>query len=162
ERITTREIVWEQRVTDHLQVTGSFFHNRVRDLITQRSGSDESLDGLYFQNGGGLRATGAEVEVQTILPGRGHVRGADAVQRSRVDVTDEAISNSPAQVAFLVLDTPVGHTGVTVGVNTWHISRRTSVTGALVPSSTVSDLTVSQTPAHRKLAFSVAFHNLFN
>ena len=162
ERITTHEVVWEQRLTRRVQLTTTAFHNRVRDLITQESGSDESIDGLYFVNSGGLNATGMEVEVQADLPGGFRARLADAFQTSRDTQTDRRMSNSPGQLMTLVLDAPIGRSGLVAGLNTYFIGERVTVRGAAVPAAWVSDLTLSAPLQGDRFTFAVSAHNLFN
>ena len=162
ERIATREIVWEQHVGSRFQITASAFNNRVRDVITRKAGSPSSTDGLYFQNSEDLAGSGVEVEVQTLLPGHVGLRVADAFQSSSNRRTGGAISNSPGQVATLVLDAPLGRSGVVLGFNSWYISERQTVTGARVAPSLVSDVTLSRPAANRKLSLSLSVHNLFD
>jgi iron complex outermembrane receptor protein len=162
ERIATRELVWEQHVTSRFQITASAFNNRVRDLITRETGSETSLDGLFFQNSEDLSASGVEVEVQTTLPGRVGLRIADAFQSSSDVRTGAGISNSPRQLATFVLDAPLGHSGVVLGFNSWYISERLSETGGRVAPSLVSDLTLSRPAANRRLALALSVHNLFD
>ncbi|HTK28641.1 MAG TPA: TonB-dependent receptor [Vicinamibacterales bacterium] len=162
ETITTQEVVWEQRVTPRFQVTGSVFHNHVRNLINQQSGSPTSLDGLYFTNSESVGATGVEVELQTDLPGRVHMRVADAFQSATDDDTGARISNAPRQVGFVVLDAPLGRTGLVAGLNAWFIGERQTVNDARVAGSVVTDLTVSRPAAGGRIALAISVHNLFD
>jgi outer membrane receptor protein involved in Fe transport len=162
ERIGTHEIVWEQRLTRRVELTSSVFHNRVRDLITQRSGSPDSIDGLYFVNSDGLDATGVELEVQAALPGGLRARIADAFQSSRDNVTNLPISNSPAQLVTIVLDAPLGRSGLVAGVNTYFVGERVTVRGTVVPHAWVSDLTVSAPWRGDRFTLALSAHNLFN
>ena len=162
ERIGTNEIVWEQRLTRRLELTSSVFHNRVRDLITQQSGSPDSIDGLYFVNGHGLNARGVEMEVQATLPGGLRARIADAFQSSRDNVTDEPVSNSPEQLLTLVVDAPVGRSGLVAGFNTYFVGERVTVHGAVVPHAWVSDLTLSAPWRGNRFNVALSAHNLFN
>jgi outer membrane receptor for ferrienterochelin and colicin len=162
ERISTREIVAEQRIGARVQVTASLFQNHVRDLITQRSGSDETLDGLYYQNLDGVTATGAELELQTELPGHLRTRVAYAHGSTHDTATRLRISNSPAQVATVVLDAPVAHTGIIAAFNGHYIGERRTVNDARVPRTFVADATLSRLPSRRGLELSASLHNLFN
>ena len=162
ERISTREIVAEQRIGARAQVTASLFQNHVKDLITQRSGSDDTLDGLYFQNLDGVTATGTELELQTELPGHLRTRVAYAYGSTRDTATRLRISNSPAQVATVVLDAPVARTGMVAALNGHYIGARRTVHDARVPTALVADVTLSRFPSRRGLGFSASLHNLFN
>ena len=160
ERIATHEAVWSQRVGSRLQLTGSIFHNRVSDLITQRSGSD-TLDGLYYQNAGGATATGVELEVEGELPGRIHARISDSFQTA-ADETSHRISNSPRQIASLVVDAPLRRSGLVIGFNAHYVGERRNVRNVAVPGAVVSDVTVSAPRALERLGFAVTIRNLFD
>jgi iron complex outermembrane receptor protein len=162
ERIATRELAWEQHVTSRFQVTASLFNNRVRDVITREDGSPSSTDGLFYQNSEDLTASGVEVEVQTMLPGRVGLRIADAFQSSSNQRTRGGISNSPGQLATVVLDAPLGRSAIVLGFNSWYISERHTVTGSRVAPSFVSDVTLSRSAANRRLSLSLSVHNLFD
>jgi iron complex outermembrane receptor protein len=95
ERITTTEVVWEQQLDPRVQLTASAFVSRVSDLITQRSGSETAVDGLYYDNLGRVRARGVELELQGDLPGRVRARATWAYQSAVDRAASEGISNSP-------------------------------------------------------------------
>jgi outer membrane receptor for ferrienterochelin and colicins len=161
ERISTREIVAEQRIGPRVQVTASLFQNEVRDLITQRSGAEDSLDGLYYRNVDGVKATGAELEVQTEWPGHVRARVAHVLQSARDSVTRGRITNSPDQVATVVIDVPIARTGLFAAFNGSYLGERLSVHETTIPAALVADLTLSRSPG-RGLGFGVSLHNLFD
>lgn len=160
ERIATSEIVWEQRVASQLRVTASAFHNHASDLIVQREGSD-TLDGLYFQNGDSVKATGAELEVQASLPQHLQGRLAHAFQSAN-DSMGQGISNSPRHVTSLVLDRPIGRSGWLAGFNAYRVGARRGVSGDLVRAALVADLTVSRQQPARGVGVAVSIHNVLN
>lgn len=162
ERIRTFELVWEQQLASRLQVTGSLFGNRVSDLITQRSGSSETIDGLYYGNGDGVRARGVEVELEGELPGRAHVRFAQVVQAARVDTTGLIVSNSPRTLTTAVVDVPVPGTDAVVAFNGYYIGQRRRMNGGLVEGAFVGNLSVTRQVASRGLGVGVALYNLFD
>jgi iron complex outermembrane receptor protein len=162
ERISTREIVAEQRLGTRMQVTASLFQNHVTDLITQRSGSDETLDGLYYVNLDGVTATGTELELQTDLPGHLRTRVAYAYGLTSETATRLRVSNSPGHVATVVLDAPIARTGLIVAFNGHSIGTRRTVHDARVPGAFVADVTLSRYPSRRGLGFSASLHNLFD
>ncbi len=162
ERISTREIVAEQRIGARVQVTASLFQNHVRDLITQRSGSEDTLDGLYYQNLEGVTATGTELEVQTELPGHLRTRMAYAHGSTRDTATRLSVSNSPGQVATVVLDAPLARSGIIAAFNGHYIGARRTVHDAQVPAAFVADVTLSRFPLRRGIGLSASLHNLFN
>lgn len=132
------------------------------DLITQRSGSDTSIDGLYYQNGDGARARGAEFEVQAELPGRVRGRVAHAFQSVHDKVTETTISNSPGQLATFVIDAPLARSGLRAGFNAYFIGERRTVRGVDVSAAFVSDLTLSRPQPDKGLALALSVHNIFD
>ena len=161
ERIATYELVWEQQVNPRLHVSGSVFHNRVRDLITEKSGSTTSLDGLFYQNAGGVAATGVELDLQAVLPGRIRARVSDAFQSATDAQSGTRISNAPAQVAMLTVDVPVARSGLSAGFNTSFVSERRTVRDADVPRAFVSDLTISAPRLWPRVGLAASAYNLF-
>jgi outer membrane receptor for ferrienterochelin and colicins len=162
ERITTREVVAEQRLGTSVQVTGSVFQNDVSDLITAQSGSEDSIDGLYYQNVEGVTATGAEIEVQTEWPGHVRVRVADTFQSARDRGTDRRISNSPEQVATCLVEVPIARTGLLAAFNAHYVGARRSVQQTPVPAAVVADFTLSRAPAAHGFGLAISVHNLFD
>jgi outer membrane receptor for ferrienterochelin and colicins len=161
ERITTREIVGEQRIGSRVQVTASVFQNHVTDLITARS-SDDSLDSIHYQNVDAATATGGEIEVQTQWPGHIRARIAEAFQTARDRLTQRRLSNSPEHVATLVVDAPVARTGLVAAFNTRYLSDRRSVHGTAIGPALVADFTLSRSPSGRGFGFAASAYNLFD
>lgn len=162
ERIRTFELVWEQQLASRLQVTGSVFGNRVADLITQRSGSSETIDGLYYGNVDGVRARGIEVELQGELPGHAHVRLAQVVQAARLYTTGRIVSNSPRTLTTAVVDVPVPGTDALLAFNGYYIGERRRVNGALVEGAFVGNLSVTRRTSARGIGVGVTVYNLFD
>jgi iron complex outermembrane receptor protein len=162
ERISTREIVAEQRIGTRLQVTASLFHNHVDDLITQVSAGVQPVDVLYYKNLEGVAATGTELEAQTEWPGQLRSRVAYTLESARDARTDLRISNSPDHVATLVLDAPVGRAGLLAAFNGYYVGERRTVHDAAVPAAFVADLTLSRPPSRRGFGFAVSLHNMFD
>ncbi|MFN7916242.1 MAG: TonB-dependent receptor [Vicinamibacterales bacterium] len=161
ERIRTFEIVWEQRLAARLQVSGSAFGNRVSDLITQRAGSSETIDGLYYANADAVRARGVEVELQGELPGRVHVRLAQVVQAARLLSTGRIVSNSPRALATLVLDMPVPRSDAVFAFNGFYVGERRRVNGGVVAGAFVGNMSVTRRPSARGVGVGLTVYNVF-
>jgi outer membrane receptor for ferrienterochelin and colicins len=162
ERIATGEVVVEQRVGRLMQVTGSVFRNAVSDLITQRTGSTDTIDGLYYQNVEGATATGAEYEVQGEWPGHFRARLAHSFQSVQDEFTGERASNSPAQVASLVVDAPIERAGLLAAFDAHYVGARRTVHGGTIGAAFVANVTVSHEPAGRGLGVAATINNLFD
>ncbi len=161
ERISTYELVFEQRVARSLQLTASAFSYRARDLIAQRKGSD-TVDGLYYQNADTMHAQGVEVELQVELPHRLRARASQVLQRTADALTDAPTSNSPSHMSNAVIDVPLGRSGLVVGLNAVMIGRRHTIGGAEIDRRFVTDVTISRpAPAHG-VGLSIVVSNLFN
>lgn len=161
ERIYTYELDWEQRLTPRLQVTGTAFRSRVGDLIVQRAGSEETIDGLYYFNGDNVTANGVEFEIQGELPGRLQGRVAQVFQRVELDSTGSVLSNSPQALTTIVLEAPVPGTDAVVGFNGFYIGERRRVTEGEVPGAFVSNLTLSRRVGGKGLGIGLTIYNVF-
>ncbi len=162
ETIQTFELAWEQRVGARMLASVSAFRNHVRSLITQRSGSDDTLDGLYYRNGDSVTADGVEVELQGELPGRAHVRVAQVVQEARLDTLARRISNSPRLLSTIVADAPLAGTNVTLALHGYYIGNRRRVVAGTVSGAFVAGLSLSYRPHTRPYGASLVVSNLFN
>jgi len=162
ERIQTHEVVADQRLGSRVLVTASVFRNHVRDLITQHSGDASAVDGLYYKNLDAATATGTELEVQTDLPGHVRARVAHTLQSVRDSVTGRGLSNSPGQVSTIVLDAPVGRTGLVGAFNGSYIGTRRTEHGSTIDGAFVADATLSRSPAGTGLGVALSLHNVFD
>lgn len=162
ERIQTYEAEWEQRLTPRLQVTMSAFRNGVRDLIVQRGGSDETIDGLYYRNGDNVTANGLELELQGELPGRIQGRIAQVLQNVELNAESRTLSNSPRVLSTMVVEVPVPRTDAIVAFNGFYIGERRRVVEGVVPRAFVGNLTVSRRMPGRGVGVGLTIYNLFN
>jgi iron complex outermembrane receptor protein len=162
ERINTGEVAWEQRVLPRLQVSASLFRSQVADLIVQRSGSDETIDGLYYRNGDNVTASGAEFELQGELPGRLRARLAQVFQSATRDSNGGRISNSPRTLSTLVVDAPVPRTDVIVAFDGYYIGERRGITGSLVDGAFLANFSVSRRTPLRGLGIGLTVYNVFD
>jgi iron complex outermembrane receptor protein len=162
ERIATSELVWEQQLHPAMHVTVSAFRNRVRDLITQRSGSETSLDGLYFQNIDGATATGLEVEGDVRLPFRAHARVAQAFQSVHDVDTNRITASSPHAVSTAVADAPLPWFGLLAAFDGYRVGERRNVRGDLVDAATMCNLTISRIRNGPGAGVAVSVRNLFD
>jgi len=122
----------------------------------------DSLDGLYYQNMEGVSATGAEYEVQGEWPGRVRMRMTHAFQSVRDRFTSQQITNSPGQVASIVVDAPIRQTGLLAAFDAHYVGERYAVHGDPIDAAFVANFTLSREPAGRGLGFAASLHNLFD
>jgi len=162
ERIRSFELAWEQRMATRLALIGSVFRNHVSDLITQRSGSRDTLDGLYYVNGDSVTARGVELEVQGELPGRIHTRVGQVFQRAGRDGSTLVLSNSPRTLSTLVLDAPVPRTDLVVAFNGYFVGERRRQGQSPVDSAFVGNLSVTRQASRGGLGLGLTIYNVFD
>jgi len=161
EHINTAELIWEQRLTPRLQASASYFRNRVSGLIVQRSGTGDTLDGLYYVNGDSVSASGAELELQGELPGHVHTRVSQSFQAATRDATGQATSNSPRVLSTLVVDAPLPWRRTIVAFNAYGIGVRRGVQDNDVPGAFVANVSISRRPVARGLGAALTIYNVF-
>jgi outer membrane receptor protein involved in Fe transport len=162
EHIQTVEVAWEQRLAPRLQVTASVFRNHVQGLISQRSGSGDTIDGLYFRNDESVTADGLELEIQGELPGRTHVRVAQVFQAAALDADGRLISNSPQVLSTLVLDAPIPHTDAVIAFDGYYIGERRRVVDGMVDGAFVGNLSITRRWTGLGLGLGLTIANVFN
>ena len=162
ERVETYELALEQGLTPRLQGSVSLFRNDTSDLIIQRSGSDETIDGLYYRNGDGVVAKGVELELQGELPGRVRARLSQVFQSASLASSGRQVSNSPKVLSTVVLDAPVPGTDAVVAFNATHVGNRRRVSGGNVDGAFVANLSVSRREQANGLGVGLTIYNIFN
>lgn len=162
ERLETYELALEQRLTPRLQGSVSLFRNHVSDLISQRSGGDDTIDGLYYRNGDSVLAKGVELEVQGEFPGRVRARLSQVFQSTSLESSDRSISNAPRVLSTLVLDAPVPGTDAVVAVNATHIGQRRRVGTGDVEGAFVANLSISRRDQAHGLGVGITIFNIFD
>lgn len=161
ERLETYEVALEQRLTPRLQGSVSLFRNHASDLISQRAGDDDTIDGLYYRNGDGVVAKGIELELQGELPGRVRARLSQVFQSASTESYDRPISNSPRVLSAVVVDAPVPGTDAVVAFNATHIGQRRRVTQGEVAGAFVANLSISRRDQERGLGVGITIDNIF-
>ena len=162
EHIQTFELAWEQRLAPRLQVTASAFRNHVQGLISQRGGSGDTIDGLYFRNDDSVTADGLEFEVQGELPWRTHVRLAQVFQSAELDSDGRLISNSPRVLSTLVLDTPIPRIDAVLAFDGYYIGERRRVVEGMVDGAFVGNLSVTRRWTGPGLGLGLTIFNVFD
>ncbi|MGE0450504.1 MAG: TonB-dependent receptor plug domain-containing protein [Vicinamibacterales bacterium] len=162
ERIQTVELGIEHRLTPRLQASASVFHNRATDLIVQRGGSDETIDGLYYRNSDRATAKGIELELQGELPGRIRSRLSQVFQDVRRGSDGARIGNSPSTLSTVVVELPVPQVRAVLAFNGVGIGNRQTLAGGVVPSAFVGNASVLFRPRAGGPRFGVTIYNVFN
>jgi iron complex outermembrane receptor protein len=105
ERIRTLELVWEQRLGEALQWSGSLYHNRTSNLIDTTE--DETGEFAYFTNVGAAYTWGIEAEVDARLSTGVESHFIYALEKSQDRASKEPLTNSPRHIAKAGLSTAI-------------------------------------------------------
>ena len=156
ERIRTLELNVEQRLTPWLQATFSAYHYAMKDLIDQFL--DEAGE-VRYRNHGSASANGAELQLDTRLPGGVRATVSYALQTAR-DEDDALLSNSPRNV-FKAMASIDLFEAMTAGARFRCESPRLTVYGTASPSFCLGDLNLSSKPLFG-FSFSLAIRNILD
>ena len=160
EQIRSTELVWEESLSRHVRATVSAFHYDVDRSIEQRESPFlNSLDGIYFANGGGTHAHGIEAEAEARFDHGVNARVSHTITRARDREQSTAISNSPVHLSKASLQFPVPGAGV--AVEGQYVGRRLTLSGNTLEGFFTSNVTVT-TPAAWRLSLAASVFNLFN
>ncbi len=159
EKIRTAEIIWEQRFSNELFGTVSFYDYRLKDLIDQVIDPADSIS--QFRNVSKVSARGLELELNAKLSN--HLRGYASYshQVARDSETDRRLTNSPAHIVKLgVLYTVLNQMYATAEMQ--YESGRITLIGTETDPFVLTSLTFSsgQLFEHMKVSFIVK--NLFD
>jgi len=160
EKIKTYELVFEQYLGDHLNVSAGAFYYRITDLISYAT---DAVTGLaQYQNIEGVTARGGEVELEGKWRNGVEGRASYTIQRAVNTVTDEPLTNSPAQQAKLNFSAPLFSNKVFAGAEEQYMSRRRTESGSYAGGFCVTNLTLSARNMLDRLELSVSVYNLFD
>lgn len=105
EKIITKEIVWEQRLSAVFSGTISGYHYNMKNLIDTVSDSADGL--LQYQNRSRVKASGLEVEINGRLPSEARGFASYSLQHARDAEANTVLTNSPRHLAKMGLIAPV-------------------------------------------------------
>jgi iron complex outermembrane receptor protein len=158
ERITTTELVWEQRLGSAFRLTSSLYQNQVRDLIDTTTDPEDGK--ALFTNVGRARARGIEAEFSAR-----HANGATAyvnyVYQDAVDRSNDArLTNSPRHLfkAGGAMPMPLG----TVAVEGRYEDDRITVQGGATDEAVVVNAHFVSQPLFGGLRLTARVRDLFD
>jgi outer membrane receptor for ferrienterochelin and colicins len=159
EEINTAELIWEQRLTDQIFGTFSYYDYRMDNLIDTRIDPLDSLQ--QYQNVSRVHAQGFEAEFTARL--RSGMRGY--LNYSYQDAQDpdlgKTLSNSPAHVLKAGVSYPVSDL-MNAAVELRYESGRITVYDTQTDGHVVTNVSLSTTPLIDHVRFSVQVRNLFD
>lgn len=162
ERNRTDELGMVHEFGGESSLSGSLYRTRIRDLISIER--DPATNLQQHHNVGQVDARGVELEGRSRL-GMVSIRGSLSWQRVRHESGAE-VANTPAQLAKLVLDTPLPQ-GLRLGWESHYVGSRTidsgvvGTTGARVAGYGVSHATLTG-HVGRDTEWQIRLHNVFD
>lgn len=159
ERIRSRELIAEHRLSADVRITASVFQNTVSDLITQTMDPSDGL--MVFQNLDRARARGAEIEYEKVWAGGSKLRTSYSWQHARNLTTGATVANSPRHLANFNLSKPLFRTGWRAGVEALYVGRRNTLQ-ANTAGYWLANLTLSTLRLAPGMELSASVYNLFD
>lgn len=159
ESVKTLEGVWEEQVTRHLAVTTSVFQSRISGLISQVG--DDGM-GLRFENLGGVRSTGVEVEAKGDVPFGPEWAASYSSYETTDEVTKASLDNSPRTLAKVNLSEPLWNRRLVVSLDARYRSRIQTANEANVSPFTLINATLLGRKLGRHAELSGSVYNLLN
>ena len=128
EEIASNELVLEQQIGKSLRLTLSGYENHISGLIGQVV-VDKTDGTTQFQNFGDTKARGFEAELEAQLKNGIRARASFAHQTTRDESTGAMLSNSPRNMAKLLVSFPLFDDRLTAGIETQYRGSVASVAG---------------------------------
>jgi iron complex outermembrane receptor protein len=163
ETIDTLELVLDRRVGQSLLLRGSVYQWKMTGLITL-----EDVPGTpfkQFQNGEDVNARGVELSADKTWDWAGRLRGSlsyqDVVFGSGARSGDR-LDNSPQLLGKLNFSGPLPATGLRVGYELQHYSKRQAIDGTQLDGYWLSNLNLIADKLAKGLEVSLGLFNLFD
>jgi iron complex outermembrane receptor protein len=163
EKITTYELVAEQRLGTGVRLTGSLFRYNITDLITLTR--DPSTGTLSFTNEERAQVNGSELELEKLWSSGVRMRASVTWQRAiDTEGPDDGarLTNSPLWLAKLNLIAPLWHDVAQLGLESQYVGRRLTPSGGEVGGFTIFNVTMLSSRLAHGLEVSGSIYNLFN
>ncbi len=161
EKITTYELVYEQRMGDHVSAMLAGFYNRIRNLIVGELDPGDSL--FVFTNHEGARAYGIEAEIEGKW--QSGLRNRLSYTYTPVaELTDvhQGMPNSPRNMIKGSAVIPLISQKLFTGLDAQYISRRGLVSGGSTGSVVLVNATFFSRGIAPNLEASASVYNLFD
>jgi len=159
ENIQTAEVVWEQRVSNNVVGSASFYDYVVDNLIDPKIDPSDSL--IQFQNVSRVKARGLELELNVRL-GRGFQGYANYIlQEARDADLDQRLTNSPEHMLKWGLSFPIT-TLLYASTEMQYESERTTVYGTTLPAYFMANLNFRAKSLFDHFDFDLMIRNVLN
>jgi iron complex outermembrane receptor protein len=161
ETISTYELVYEQRIGEHITTTLAGFYNRIKDLIVLEQ---DPVDSMYvYKNHKGAHAKGVEAEIEAKWESGLRNRVSYTFTPTAEDLeTNQRLSNSPRHMAKGAVIIPVISRKLFVDLDAQYIGKRELVAGDSIGGVVVANATLFSRSMVPGLEASVSVYNLFD
>lgn len=158
ESVSTAELVLQHQFSRMMRVSGSLYHYRTSDLITQINVSPAVTQ---FVNSGNGQTDGIELALERNWDNGVRFRGSYAHQ-SATDTSGQHMINSPDNLGKLNVSFPLRYGPLRAGVEVQYNGARLTETRAKAASYTLTNVTVSTERPLYGWGGSLSIRNLFD
>ncbi len=158
EKVRNIELIVEHSFLPNLRALASLFRYHYTGLAEARTDANGLV---FYENGGGLHAKGAELELQGRLSWL-EARGSVAMYHAAMDATDEHLSSAPHVLAKLRLGVPWHDDRFHAGTELQHVSSATAANSTTTPGRTLVNLVLTARDVQPGLDLSLGLYNLFD
>lgn len=160
EKISTYEIVWEQRLAPRWRGTVSGYWSSVSDLINL---AEDPADGLlFYDNIDQVETRGLEVQIEGQLTLGLRGRASYTWSKTEDQATGKPLSNSPEHRAKLNLTAPIIRGRLLAGAEVQYLSERATVGGRTLDAIWLVNATLFTTRLKGAWDISLSVSNLLD
>ena len=160
EKISTSELVFEQRLGEHLNFSASTFYNQIKQLIDQKQ--DPTTGDLYYVNATAAHAKGVELSMTGNWKDNIEGQISYDFQQATDDLTHDWLTNSPKHMGKANFSLPVLRKELFFGMEFQGFSKRKTKSGGLTEASYLTNLTISTRKLKNRFSLSFSVFNLFD
>jgi iron complex outermembrane receptor protein len=160
ETARTMELVWEQELANHFDMTVSGFYYPIRGLIGQEV--NPASGNLVFTNSGSLDLRGFDVGLSRRLPGG--LEGTTSYSFQEVGNLHSSVpvTNSPRHLIQATLRVPLIGRKLFASTDCQYVSRRATLAGEYSAAYAVSNVTLLSQSILKDWLISASVQNVFN
>ncbi len=159
EHIATHEVIFERSLVSWLGVSADGFYNELTNLIDEQADPATGLN--HFVNSGHDRGQGIEFELSAVRSSGLAARASYTFADAKDIVLQSPLANSPSHLAKLNGTLPLAHRAF-AGVELLYSSAQSGYARYPIPSSLLTNFTLSTKPLWKSWEFSASCYNLFN
>lgn len=160
EKIRTGELSLDRYVGNHLLVSGSVYHFRVRQMISLCTDKEDQL--LVFANQDALRGWGVEAGLEAKASSGLEARVSASVQKAEAVGADGDLVNSPRLMSKMSLAVPLFDQRLFAALDALYLSGRNTLGGGRADSHFLLHATVFAARLASDWELSASVYNLFD